>query len=78
MTANCQGNKEGLDKTQVTGKTPLTMKSPWMMLRKSLPKRTGKKLSGLIITRDQCVQFPATLVRVAHGYCPAVAGLEGF
>lgn len=42
MTANCQGNKEGLDRTQVTGKTSLTMKSPWIMLRKSLPKRTGK------------------------------------
>lgn len=29
-------------RTQVTGKAPLTAKNPWMMLRKSLPKCTGK------------------------------------
>lgn len=61
----------------VTWKAPLAMKSTWMMQRKSLPNAM-EKLNGLIITRDQCVQFPATPMCVALRYCPLMAGPEGF
>ena len=76
MTANCQGSKEGLAKDSGHREDTAYYEKP--LDDAELAKMHWKKLSGLIITRDQCVQFPATSVRVAHGHCPVMVGLERY
>lgn len=62
MTANCQGNKEGLDKDSGHWEGTTYYEKPLDDAEQKLAKMHWKKLSGLIITRDQCVQLPATSV----------------
>jgi len=58
MTANGQGNKEGLDKDSGHCEGTTYYEKLLDDAEEKLAKMHWKKISGLIITRDQCVQFP--------------------
>lgn len=70
--------KEAWKRTRVTGKACTYYEKLLDNAEEKLAKMHWKNWSGLIITRDRCVYFPAALVGVAHGYSPVMVGLEGF